>query len=250
MAHPQSFLLRWSGMGPRTCISNKSPCDADAAGPKITLQEPLEQHVTMTHPVALLTHVSLLALHLSLQAPVWEVCLWKEEAGRKGWWLLQVHERWKNLSLFTTQLRKEPLSVREHRGGARIEWQMDEQRIYPDTSDKPTALDIKQWITVSGWTSQNEHDPLQNNSHDYYTIIALLLPLELPSEKVTHFLNILNICWRSLEGGFPCSSVGKESACNVGDPGSIPGLWRSPGEGNGNPLQYPCLENLMDRGAR
>ena len=45
-----------------------------------------------------------------------------------------------------------------------------------------------------------------------------------------------------------CSSVGKESACSAGDPGSIPGLGRSPGEGNGKPLQYPCLENLMDRG--
>ena len=42
------------------------------------------------------------------------------------------------------------------------------------------------------------------------------------------------------------SSVGKESACNTGDLGLIPGLGRSPGEGNGNPLQYPCLENLMD----
>ena len=49
--------------------------------------------------------------------------------------------------------------------------------------------------------------------------------------------------------GFPHSSVGKESACNAGDPSSIPGLGRSPGEGNGNPLQYPCLENPMDRGA-
>ena len=48
--------------------------------------------------------------------------------------------------------------------------------------------------------------------------------------------------------GFPCSSVGKESACNAGDPGLISGLGRSSGEGNGNPLQYPCLENLMDRG--
>ena len=44
------------------------------------------------------------------------------------------------------------------------------------------------------------------------------------------------------------SSVGKEFACSAGDPVSIPGLGRSPGEGNGNPLQYPCLENLMDRG--
>ena len=39
------------------------------------------------------------------------------------------------------------------------------------------------------------------------------------------------------------------SACNAGDPGSIPGLGRSPGEGNGNPLQYSCLENPMDGGA-
>ena len=42
---------------------------------------------------------------------------------------------------------------------------------------------------------------------------------------------------------------GKESACSAGDLGSIPGLGRSPGEGNGNPLQYPCLGNLMQRGA-
>ena len=49
--------------------------------------------------------------------------------------------------------------------------------------------------------------------------------------------------------GFPHSSVGKVFACNDGDPGSIPGLGRSPGEGNGNPLQYSCLENPTDRGA-
>ena len=49
--------------------------------------------------------------------------------------------------------------------------------------------------------------------------------------------------------GFPQSSVSKESACNAGDPGLIPGSGRSPGEGNGNPLQYSCLENPMDRGA-
>ena len=44
------------------------------------------------------------------------------------------------------------------------------------------------------------------------------------------------------------SSVGKESACSAGDPGSIPGLRRYPGEGNGNPLQYSCLEHPMDGG--
>ena len=49
--------------------------------------------------------------------------------------------------------------------------------------------------------------------------------------------------------GFSSSSVSKLSACNAGYMGSIPGLGRSPGEGNGNPLQYPCLENSMDRGA-
>ena len=49
--------------------------------------------------------------------------------------------------------------------------------------------------------------------------------------------------------GFPGGSDGKLSACNVGDLSSIPGLGRSPGEGNGNPLQYTCLENPMDREA-
>ena len=48
--------------------------------------------------------------------------------------------------------------------------------------------------------------------------------------------------------GFPDGSVSKEDTCNAGDPGSIPGLGRCPGEGNGNPLQYSCLGNPMDRG--
>ena len=49
--------------------------------------------------------------------------------------------------------------------------------------------------------------------------------------------------------GFPGGSAGKESACNVVDLGSVPGLGRSPGKGNASPLQYSCLENSMDRGA-
>ena len=48
---------------------------------------------------------------------------------------------------------------------------------------------------------------------------------------------------------FPGGSDGKESACNAGDPGLIPGLGRSPREENGYSLQYSCLENSMDRGA-
>ena len=49
--------------------------------------------------------------------------------------------------------------------------------------------------------------------------------------------------------GFPGDSVVKESTCNARDVGSIPESGRSPGGGNGNPLQYSCLRNLMDRGA-
>ena len=58
-----------------------------------------------------------------------------------------------------------------------------------------------------------------------------------------------NIRKNKLEGfslGFPGGSDSKVSACSVGDLGSIPGLGKSPGEGNGNPLQYSCLENSMD----
>ena len=65
-------------------------------------------------------------------------------------------------------------------------------------------------------------------------------------------------CWKRRRCGFdpwvgkilgaPGGSDGKESACSAGDSGSIPGLGRSPGEGNGNPLQYSCLEKPMDGG--
>ena len=51
-------------------------------------------------------------------------------------------------------------------------------------------------------------------------------------------------------GGFPGGSEGKESARSAGDPGSIPGSGRCPGERNGCPLQYSCLENPTDRGAQ
>ena len=60
------------------------------------------------------------------------------------------------------------------------------------------------------------------------------------------------LCSSSVLMGFPGGSVGKESAYNAedtGDTGSIPGLGGSPGGGHGNPLQYSCLENPMDRGA-
>ena len=56
-------------------------------------------------------------------------------------------------------------------------------------------------------------------------------------------------CFLPLQGGLPSGSDGKESACNARDMDSIPGSRRAPGEGNGDPLQYSCLENPIDRGA-
>ena len=59
-------------------------------------------------------------------------------------------------------------------------------------------------------------------------------------------MNAGHLMFGSSTLGFPGGSEVKASAWNAGDPGSIPGLGRSPGEGNGNPLQYSCLENPMD----
>ena len=66
---------------------------------------------------------------------------------------------------------------------------------------------------------------------------------------VFFFLRVFQKLYRLKVLSFPGGSAGKESACNVGDLGSIPVLGRSPGGGHGKPLQYSCLENPMDRGA-
>ena len=75
-------------------------------------------------------------------------------------------------------------------------------------------------------------------------------------KQILSVLKKSNCCGRDLRKdklqkveGFPGGSDSKESACNAGDLSSIPGLGRSPGEGHGNPLQYSCLENPMDRRA-
>ena len=80
----------------------------------------------------------------------------------------------------------------------------------------------------------------------------LLHPWDLPGKSTgvgCHFLLQHNFYHYINNRGFPGGSDGKASACNVGDPGSIPGSERDPGEGNGTPLQHSCLENPMDRGA-
>ena len=83
----------------------------------------------------------------------------------------------------------------------------------------------KSWTQLSNWTTTMYIDIWPGSSFTLRMIILLTC---------------------LLLGGFPCVSAGKESSCNAGDLGSIPGLGRSPGEGKGYPLQYSGLENSMD----
>ena len=85
----------------------------------------------------------------------------------------------------------------------------------------------------------------------------VLMGRAMPSKSLIQFpvdgwscVTFLLFIWgQTMVGVFPGSSEAKASACNEGDLGSIPRSGRSPREGNGNPLQYSCLENPMDRGA-
>ena len=72
--------------------------------------------------------------------------------------------------------------------------------------------------------------------------------LSFPLNSSTFIIKTVKFTLSSKILGLPCGSDCKASAYNVGDPGSIPGSGRSPGEGNGKPLQYSCLENPVDRG--
>ena len=88
--------------------------------------------------------------------------------------------------------------------------------------------------------------------HPYCYLPAPILTPTGPLLTSVHYPGEKNRNWginNNKETGFPGGSDGKESACNARGPGWIPGSGRSPGEGNGNPLQYSCLENPMDRGA-
>ena len=111
------------------------------------------------------------------------------------------------------------------------------------------------WATVHGhgWVTKTFtfafHDLLTQLIVDgHWDCIQLLVIMNV----------LVNICWHTwawnwgyidLEVGFPGGSDGKASVCNAGELGLIPGSGRSPGEGNGNLFQYPCLENPMDRRA-
>ena len=109
-----------------------------------------------------------------------------------------------------------------------------------------TVLVIPLFLSLGDLKPQH---PMLNESK--YIGISILQSTSYFRSHLTSilFISVGNVLTRNRAAseGFPGGSNGKESACNAGDPGSIPGLGRSPGEGNGNPPQYSCLENPMDK---
>ena len=109
-----------------------------------------------------------------------------------------------------------------------------------DTETGSEQMQLEKWhVTDAGWASLVAW--LADNLPAKQETLGQLLSREDPLEKGRPHMPVFL--------GFPGSSDSKESACNVGDLGSITGLGRSPGEWHGNPLQYSCLENPTDRGA-
>ena len=143
-----------------------------------------------------------------------------------------------NLCLLHWQVDSSPLS---HKGSPSVDFLMIGILIW---------YFIVVWVRLSLIMSNTEH-----------LFMCLLAMLEFPDRSVGKESTcnagdpfdswIGKICWRrdrlptQIFLGFPRGSTGNESACNAGDLGSIPGLGRSPGEGNSYPLQYPCLENSL-----
>ena len=110
-------------------------------------------------------------------------------------------------------------------------------------------------LKLQSYHGTSSSDLLQKSVLTEERVIFSFFSLELCSlsTKQASLLLTSKICLNLdtdyLSWGFPSDSNGKEFACTAGDSGSIPGSRRSPGEGNGNPLQYSCLENSMERGA-
>ena len=113
------------------------------------------------------------------------------------------------------------------------------------------ALNHQEWLQVGSWVLSLQPHHLLSTSLLANIIIRfkLMVYLELhisPRNLSVYVYVCVCVCvWM----GFPHGSDSKQSSCNAGDSGLIPGLGRSPGEGNGYPLQYSCLENSIDRGA-
>ena len=90
---------------------------------------------------------------------------------------------------------------------------------------------------------------MRTGTLSYLLNIHKLTELDGPVQRIFQVYSQPDGDHQAVQSSFPCSSVGKESVCNAAVLGLIPGLGRSPGEGNGNPLQHSCLENPMDRAA-
>ena len=100
---------------------------------------------------------------------------------------------------------------------------------------------ISEFSKVSGYkiNTQKSLEFLYTNNEKSEREIKESIPFSIATKRVKYLGK--NLPKETKVMGFPHSSVGKSSACNAGDPGSIPGSGRSTGEGNGNPLQYSCL---------
>ena len=110
---------------------------------------------------------------------------------------------------------------------------MQETRVWSLGCEGPSGKEMATHSSILAWKIQRAVEA------------GGLQPMKLQRADTTEQLNSNN--WYKRYEHFGSDS--KASVCNAGDPGSIPGLGRSPGEGNGSPLQYSCLENPMDRGA-
>ena len=99
---------------------------------------------------------------------------------------------------------------------------------------------------IKGLFSSSSLSAIRVVSSAYMRLLIFLLAILIPACASSN--PAFQIMYSAYTSGIPCSSNGKKFACNAGDLCSIPGLGRSSGEGNDNPLQYSCLKNPMDRG--
>ena len=115
-------------------------------------------------------------------------------------------------------------------------------------------MECKSRRSTGKWSNKKVCLGVQNEAGQRLTEFgqekALLIPNTLRGDSTPghHYMVNSKTILTIFLMGFPGGSEDKASTCNAGDPSSIPGLQRSPGEGNGNPLQYSYLKNPMDRG--
>ena len=129
----------------------------------------------------------------------------------------------------------------------RVSLEVDHSPVKPWNDCSPGQhLDYSQCETLKQSTQLN-HNPVPG-PHKLCNHKCVLFKTPF-GNNFLYSKKYLTHCELQVIWGFPHGSNGKESACNAGDHGSVPGWGRSHREGNGYPLQYSCLENSMDRGA-